>query len=162
MSEMTLRYSRVEHLPDGFAVDPQPYLDVLPRLGALLPEGAYRFVTDADHYDFFSERSVKDLKIDRLELSDSFAAVGINLHLGYNELPDVPRLTIGYREVAHLSVDVRAGFQVRSDWVAQRIKRLGGVLTDEVLPDSLGCTHVIEMVHGTISITCRDLDAVWS
>lgn len=162
MSGMTLRYSRVERLQDGFAVDPRPYLDALPSFGSLLPEGARRFVTDADHYDFFSERSIKDLKIDRLELSDGFAVVGINLLLSYNELPDVPRLTIGYEEVLSLSVDVRPGFQVRSNWVVQGIKRLGGILTDEVLPDSRGCVHVIEMVHGTISITCRDLDAVWS
>lgn len=117
---------------------------------------------DADHYDFFSERSIKDLRIDRLELSDGFAVVGINLHLSYNERPDVPRLRIGYEEVLGLSVDVRPGFQVRSNWIVQGIKRLGGILTDEVLPDSRGCVHVIEMIHGTISITCRDLDAVWS
>jgi hypothetical protein len=159
---MTLQFSRVERLPDGFLVDPRPYIEILPQLKGSLPGGAYRFVSDAAHYDVFSERSIKDLKVERLELVDSFAVLGIELHLAYNQLPDVPSLTVRYSEVANLSVDVGSEFQIRQDWINEGTKRLGDVLTDEVLPDARGCIHVIELVHGTISITCKDLEATWS
>ncbi|WP_211588761.1 hypothetical protein [Allorhizocola rhizosphaerae] len=159
---MTLQYSRVERLRDGFMVDPGPYLEILPELAGSLPPGAYRFVSDPEHYDFFSERAIKDLKIERLELVDAFAVLGVELRLAYNELPDVPRLTITYREVTNVSVDVRSGFQIREDWIVAGIKRLGDVLIDEVRPSPQGCVHVMEMVHGAVSITCKDLDAAWS
>lgn len=159
---MSLRYGRVERLSDGFSIDPRPYLAELPRLASVLPGGAYKFVADVDHYKFFSERSIKDLKVDRMELSDKFATIGISLCLGYNELPDVPRLMIEYQDVVSFSVDAKPGFSVRSGQAGKGVKRLGSILMDEVLPSSHGCVHVIELVNGTISVDCRDLEAVWS
>ena len=44
----------------------QAYLRRLPTLAASLPEGALRFATDPEHYDFFGKRCVKDLKPPRL------------------------------------------------------------------------------------------------
>src|ERR1044072_5051556 len=107
---MAIRYSRVDRLPDGFLVDPRPYMELLPNLEGSLPGGAYSFVTDPEHYNFFSERSIKDLKIERLEVVDGFATLGITLDLSYNELPHAPRLSIKYRDVSNLSLDVTSGF----------------------------------------------------
>ncbi len=159
---MAIQYSRIDRLPDGFMVDPQPYIEVLPSLASSLPGGAYSFVTDPEHYNFFSERSIKDLKIERLEMVDGFAKLGITLDLAYNQLSNVPRLTIKYRDVSNLSIDVKSEFQMRADWITEGIKRMGDILTDEVHPNLRGCVHVIEMIHGVISITCADLEAVWT
>jgi hypothetical protein len=41
---------------------PEASLRQLPSLGKSLPEGARRSATDPDHYDFFGQRCVKDLK----------------------------------------------------------------------------------------------------
>jgi hypothetical protein len=159
---MAIKFSRVDRLPDGFLVDPQPYIDMLPDLKESIPAGAYRFVTDPEHYDFFSERSIKDLKIERLEVVDSFAVLGITLELAYNQLPNIPQLSIKYSDVSNLSIDVRSGFQIRPDWINVGAKRLGDILTDEIHPDAGGCIHVIEMIHGVVAITCGDLEALWS
>lgn len=135
---------------------------MLPNLEGSLPGGAYSFVTDPEHYNFFSERSIKDLKIERLEVVDSFAKLGITLDLAYNQLPNVPRLSIRYRDVSNLSIDVKSEFQMRADWINEGIKRMGDILTDEIHPNPHGCVHVIEMIHGVICVTCADLEAVWS
>lgn len=158
---MAIQFSRIDRLPDGFLVDPRPYIEILPSLRDSLPAGAYRFVTDPEHYDFFSERSIKDLKIERLELVDSLAVLRVTLDLAYNKLPNVPRLSINYSDVSSLSIEVKPGFQIRPDWIHVGIKRMGDILTDEIHPDAEGCRHVIEMIHGTICITCGDLDALW-
>lgn len=159
---MELRYSRIDRLSDGFRVDSRPYVSALVDLRGSLPDGAYRFVSDPEHYDFYSERSVKDLKVERLTMVDSFAALGIKLDLAYNDLPNVPRLSIDYSDVFDLSIQVRSGYKARCDWIGAHTKRLGDILTDEVHPDEKGCVHVIEMIHGTLCVTCRDLEASWS
>jgi hypothetical protein len=159
---MAIQFSRVDRLPDGFLIDPRPYIEMLPSLKESLPAGAYKFVADPEHYDFFSERSIKDLKIERLEMVDSYAVLGIALELAYNQLPNVPRLSIKYSNVSHVSIEVKSGFQIRPDWINIVTKRLGDVLTDEIHPDTSGCVHSIEMIHGAISIGCSDLEAVWS
>jgi hypothetical protein len=159
---MALKYSRVDRLSDGFLVDPRAYVEMLPGMNGSLPVGAYSFVSDPEHYNFFSERSIKDLKVERLQVVDGFAKLGVVLDLTYNRLPNVPRLSIQYRDVSNLSIDVRSKFQVRADWVNEGIKRMGDILTDEIHPDPHGCIHVIELIHGEISVTCADLEAVWS
>jgi len=53
---------KIEKTSTGFSIDPNPYLDVLAELRGELPPGAWSFVSDSGHYDFYSERCVKDLR----------------------------------------------------------------------------------------------------
>jgi hypothetical protein len=157
-----IEFSRVERLENGFLVDPRPYVDELPRLRESLPTGAFDFVSDPDHFDISTERSVKDLRIEKIEAVDGFALLGLTVELAYNQLPGVSRLSIAYTEVVGFSIDVTSSFSIPADWITADTKRLGSVLTDEVLPHPQGCRHEIAMIHGSLSVICRDLVATWS
>jgi hypothetical protein len=39
---------------------------------------------------------------------------------------------------------------------------LGAVILDEILPYGDGCSHEIACWDGTLTIVCRDLQAIWA
>lgn len=41
----------------------EPYRRALPEIVSSLPSGAAMFAADPDHYDYYSERCPKDLKL---------------------------------------------------------------------------------------------------
>lgn len=158
---MPIKFSRVERLDSGFLVDPRPYMAELSKLKNSLPTGAFNFVNSPEHFDINSEKAVKDLAIERLEAIDSFATLGLTMELSYNQLPGVSRLSIEYTDVAGFTIDTTSSFSMPSDWITADTRRLGTVLTDEVLPHPHGCSHEIAMIHGSVSVICRDLVATW-
>ncbi|GLW97024.1 hypothetical protein Misp02_11110 [Microtetraspora sp. NBRC 16547] len=60
-----------------------------------------------------------------------------------------------------ISRGLRGHTRVQLD-IAQGSPGCSVVILDEVLPHPGGCTHEIAFRPGTISVTCRDLEAVWS
>ncbi len=159
---MGLTYVTVTHLGHGYLVDPAPYLAELDTLAERLPPGAARFARADGHYDMTSEHSVKDLKIARFEVVDSFAALTVTMELAYNDLPGVPRLTLSYADVRHLAVTVRSTYEMPADWITAETRKLGDVLADELLPHEHGCAHVIETLHGGMTVVAADVTAQWS
>ncbi len=64
-----MKLIRIEPTEHGFFLDPKPYVDQLAQLTAELPPGAAAFANDPGHYDFYSLRCPKDLKLDRMGLT---------------------------------------------------------------------------------------------
>jgi hypothetical protein len=157
-----LQFVQVTRLECGYLVDPTLYLAELDALARRLPAGAAQFALSSGHYDMTSEHSIKDLKIVRIEVVDAFAALTATIELAYNDIPEVPRLTLTYTDVLDISLTVRSTFELRPDWVASDIRKLGDVLTDELLPHDHGCTHVVETIHGRLSVVAADVVPKWS
>ncbi|TCM51427.1 hypothetical protein EV648_101263 [Kribbella sp. VKM Ac-2568] len=57
-----MKYVKVEFTRDGTYSDPRIYLRQLPTLATSLPAGARAFATDPEHYNYYGQRCVKDLK----------------------------------------------------------------------------------------------------
>jgi hypothetical protein len=143
-----MRYVSVSPQRHGYALDPSAYLAELPSLSAALPDGARRFATDPAHYDFGSQRCVKDLRPRRLVTGGTGDDRWVELTLGHNCWKHEEDLTIRYTGV--LSAP------------PADVAELGGVLLDEVLPDPHGCRHELACPGGTLVTTSRDLTASWS
>ncbi|GLY52450.1 hypothetical protein [Lentzea sp. NBRC 102530] len=145
--------------PKGYLLDPDAYLAELPAFAAALPEGARRFAEDPDHYDFFGPRCVKDLKLDRVVLTDREDAVSLEVLFAPNRFKHDRALSIRYADVTEFAVDVSAAPRSRNVWPETR--RLGDLQLDEVLPRENGCGHEIRMTGGTITVVAADLVAEW-
>ncbi|GAB2693617.1 hypothetical protein [Nocardia thraciensis] len=128
-------------------ISPTEYLNRLPSFVEKLPEGARSFATDAEHYDFYGKRCVKDLKLESVEICGG----DIELRFRHNCWKHEEDLHIRYVGVSGFDIDAPGG-----EW-----RNLGGVILDEVLPGAVGCTHEIAFRPGTLTVTCRDLTATW-
>ncbi|MGC5018731.1 hypothetical protein [Micromonospora sp. DT47] len=148
-----MRYVSVERTRGGIAVDPEAYLRRLPSLADSLPEGARRFATDPDHYNFFGKRCVKDLKPIRLTSGDNRGSRWLELHLRHNCWKHEEDLTIRYNGVQSLTIEPAAD--------GLDVAHLRDVMLDEVLPHELGCRHEIVCLSGSLIVTSQDLSATW-
>ncbi|GAA1937102.1 hypothetical protein [Kitasatospora viridis] len=134
-------------------ISPTDYLHQLPSFADALPPGARSFATDKAHYDFYSGRCVKDLTLELVQFTepdgDGDEIVARFRHNCWKHEED---LVIHYLGVSAFDVDTPAG----PDWT-----HLDTVILDELLPHAHGCTHEIAFRPGTLTVTCRDLTAVW-
>jgi hypothetical protein len=133
----------------GYWLDPQPYLGLLAGLTADLPPGAREFALDAGHYDFYSNRCVKDLVLQSVEIQDSGRSA--TLAFAPNSSKHDEGLLLRYAGVSRLSVS-RTGHDSHG---------LGSVLLDEVLPAPAGVSHEIAMTGGVIALEATDVEAIW-
>ncbi|MEV4312356.1 hypothetical protein [Actinocrispum sp. NPDC049592] len=145
-----MRYVKVT--PGDSAVDVDEYLERLPSLAGDLPDGARVFATDPGHYDYVGKRCVKDLKLRGVLFNDS-EQPSIDLDFQHNCWKHEDDLTIHYTGVTAFAVDMASGESWRQ-WH-------GGVVVDEVVPAAGGCTHELVFLNGSMTITARDLTAVW-
>lgn len=138
----------------GFYLDPSPYLDELPKLRDELPFGARAFASDPAHYDMGrgNTRCVKDLELSGIHLATDKSG-GLVLEFGPNQWKHDSGLRISYSGVRHFSID----YDHSIDWM-----QVDTVLLDEILPDEDGgCLHEIALTDASITVRCRDLEAVW-
>ncbi|MGW0828735.1 hypothetical protein [Streptomyces sp. NPDC002845] len=150
-----MKYVRVEPLLDryGYHLDPQKYLDALPRIAESLPAGVAAFATDPEHYDFRSPRCVKDLALSEATLVDGEGVISLELILAPNEWKHVSGLRIQYSDVQALHVDA-----AESDGM---LPRLGALQLDEALPHPSGFAHEISFTCGSIFVIAADLSVTW-
>lgn len=150
-----MEYIRLRHPEHGVLLDPQPYIDALPEIARELPPGARAFAEDADHYDFYSERCIKDLNVRSIACHDrNEQGLQLVLELQFNDLGVADRLTLTYDGVRSLRLDTEDEKPVGET-------RLGDLLLDEVLPHPLGMSHELAFHGGRIVVTAADLQAVW-
>ncbi|GHF02472.1 hypothetical protein GCM10014715_68270 [Streptomyces spiralis] len=137
----------------GFYVDPRAYLAELPKLLDRLPAGASAFASDPGHYDIAAAtRCVKDLEPAGVHLATDRSG-GLVLEFAPNRFKHDSGLRITYSGVRHFSVDYAHAI----DWMP-----VDTVLLDEILPDEDGgCLHEIALTDASITVRCRDLEAVW-
>jgi hypothetical protein len=154
-----MRFVKVENTGTGFSLDPNPYLEHLDDVAGTLPPGARAYATDPDHYDFYSERCVKDLKVKSISVTDSMGIVSVDALFEFNEIAP-ERLRIRYAGVVDLRIGASPGWGHEYPPV-MGTRRLGDVQLDEVLPHEAGCSHEIQMISGTIKVICGDLTAEW-
>ncbi|MEO3810871.1 hypothetical protein ABGB17_17870 [Sphaerisporangium sp. B11E5] len=136
----------------GFSLDPRPYLLELPRLRAELPQGAWAFASDPEHYDFSSTRCVKDLSVGKICLADD-GRLALDIDLEPNRWKHDAGLKLRYADVTKLVVDHAAR--------GPEPKMLGNLLLDEIVPAPQGCSHELIFTGGSVLIVCADLEAVW-
>ncbi|RDI54501.1 hypothetical protein [Nocardia mexicana] len=132
-------------------ISPTGYLNRLPSFVEHLPDGARAFATDAEHYDFYGKRCVKDLTLEVVRFGEPNSGE-IELRFRHNCWKHEEDLHIRYMGVSGFDVDAPGG----PDW-----RNLADVILDEVLPNETGCTHEIAFRPGTLTVTCRDLTATW-
>ncbi|MGW7555069.1 hypothetical protein [Streptomyces rimosus] len=137
----------------GYHLNPQEYLQALPRLASDLPSGAAAFAVDPDHYDFQGPRCVKDLELSKATLADDQGEISLELTLAPNEWKHASGLRICYSDVQSFHVDAE-----ESDGT---LPRLGALQLDEVLPHSSGISHEIAFTGGAILVVAADLEAAW-
>jgi hypothetical protein len=154
-----MKFVKVENTGTGFFLDPNPYLEHLEAVAGTLPPGARAYATDADHYDFYSERCVKDLKLVSISVADSAGIVSVDALFEFNEIAP-EKLRIRYTDVVDLRIGASPGVEFRYPPV-HGTRRLGDVQLDEVLPHESGCSHEIQMISGSITVVCADLTAEW-
>jgi hypothetical protein len=133
----------------GLWLDPRPYLDRLASLGELLPPGARSFVLSPEHFDFSSDRCVKDLGFGSLELGPRGEGRFV---LDPHPLKHSLSLRINYVGVR----DIR----LVNDGLDNPFG-LGRLLLDEVLPIDGGMTHEMAFTGGSIRIAAADLNSFW-
>ncbi|MBO9521873.1 MAG: hypothetical protein J7518_10075 [Nocardioidaceae bacterium] len=134
----------------GYWLDPRGYLDVLPLLAESLGPGAASFATDPHHYDFHSERCVKDLWFQSIKALEN--AQRAELVLSPNASKHSRGLQIIY--TSPVSVTVEHTGDPGVGW-------LGSLLLDEILPTDKGASHELVFTGGTIRILAGDLSATW-
>ncbi|WP_055569467.1 hypothetical protein [Streptomyces atriruber] len=139
----------------GFRTDARPYLAALPEFRDALPEGARAFVSDAGHYDYASERCVKDLELADIVLPTTTMGGTGAASVTYrpNQWKHAVGLRIEYTGVTHFSVD----YEDSIDWMGAIT-----VLLDEALPHEGGVVHRTELTDATIVVRCADLTATWT
>jgi hypothetical protein len=157
-----MRYARVNLDSDSHyypvnILDPEPYLRVLPEISPQLPKGARAFACNSEHYDFMARRSVKDLMIGSISVSEAGNAQ-LDVQIAFKPSPfkHDEGLVIDYHGVVRFNIDVAELSERAPIWPATR--RLGDVQLDEILPIPGGCTHEIVMTGGTIFVECVDLE----
>ncbi|MFF4654442.1 MULTISPECIES: hypothetical protein [unclassified Streptomyces] len=150
-----MKYVIVEPLSDqyGYFLDPQGYLEIIPRIVSSLPVGAAEFVTDSDHYDFRSVRCVKDLTLSKMVLTDVEGLVGLEMFLAPNDWKHESGLRIVYSGVQSLNLSTK-----EADGM---LPRLGDLQLDEALPHPAGFSHEIAFTRGSVVVVAADLKAVW-
>jgi hypothetical protein len=156
-----MRYVSLDATADGITgmIDPAGYLRQLPVLAPALPAGAREFATDGQHYDFYSRRCVKDLKIARIQFSPERA--GLEIGLRHNCWKHEEDLVLCYGSVRGLEVAFTYS-QSSPPWtVLGEACLLGEVILDEILPHEHGCSHEIACHTGTLTVVCQDLTARW-
>ncbi|MFF8986625.1 hypothetical protein ACF08E_25035 [Streptomyces globisporus] len=131
-------------------LDPARYVSHLPAISGDLPPGALAFATDPDHYDFRSRRCVKDLVLRAVRGAGGEEMEVEFQHSCWKHDED---LLIRYAGVSGFVIDP-ADEDLGTD--------LGAVVLDEILPHGAGCSHEIACREGTLTIFCRDLQAVWT
>ncbi|MER7753716.1 hypothetical protein [Kitasatospora sp. NPDC097643] len=129
-------------------ISPVRYLRHLPELAEGLPPGARAFATDRDHYNFGSQRCVKDLTPHRVDVR----AGEVEAHFRHNCWKHEEDLVIRYTGVVELRIESPDG----AEW-----DDLGAVILDEILPHAHGCSHEVACRPGTLTVVCRDLTAAW-
>ncbi|GAA4623213.1 hypothetical protein [Cellulomonas oligotrophica] len=146
-----MKYVQLKGEDGGVMLDARRYLEVLPEMVDRLPEGARRFATDPDRYDFYSTRCVKDLVLDRQVFDvDSETCVLVftpNLHKHDDGL------TVTYIDVRSIEVQM----EPPSGFDPMRFH----VLLDEILPTEDGVRHEYGLRRGTVVIRAADLEARW-
>lgn len=135
----------------GYWLDPRPYQAVLPTLAADLPPGARDYAQAPEHYDFGSERCVKDLRFHSLTLDD--AERSASLSFLPNGSKHLVGMTLTYLDVVTVAVERQRDPGV--GWV-------GSVLLDELLPLSPGFEHEILLTGGRVRVVAADLKAEWA
>ncbi|MFE0654486.1 hypothetical protein ACFVZH_38755 [Streptomyces sp. NPDC059534] len=131
-------------------LDPGPYLDHLPSISGDLPPGARSFATDSDHYDFRSKRCVKDLTLRAVR---DAGGEEMEVRFQHNCWKHDQDLVIRYTGVSSYATDLDAN---------ARATDLATVILDEILPHQNGCSHEIACWEGTVTLVCRDLQAIWT
>jgi hypothetical protein len=131
-------------------LDPSRYLKQLPSIAGDLPPGARSFATDTGHYDFRSSRCVKDLTLRAVR---GTGEEEVEVEFQHNCWKHDQDLLIRYSGVSSLTVDPAD---------EDRGTDLGAVILDEILPYGDGCSHEIACWDGTLTIVCRDLQAIWA
>lgn len=108
-----------------FPYDYRPYEEHLPEFVDQLPEGARRFATDPDHYDFSAARCVKDLLVDRINYFDDYQTVDVEIGFRFEPRPGPhpPALVIRYIDVRTFSIDVGSASRRGSGWATSRWTR---------------------------------------
>ncbi|MEU1131650.1 hypothetical protein ABZ383_17585 [Streptomyces sp. NPDC005900] len=151
-----MKYVKVDWDPElhGFRTDARDYVAALPELKDELPEGARAFAADAGHYDYASDRCVKDLELADITLPTMTMAGPGTAVVTYrpNRWKHTAGLRVEYTGVTHFSVDYEASI----DWMEAIT-----VLLDEVLPHEDGIEHRTELTDATITVRCADLTATW-
>jgi hypothetical protein len=156
-----MKYIKLSAAVGGEAsvADPTDYLSELPGLAPVLPPGAREFAVDKDHYDFFSSRCVKDLKISGIRVTDDGRA--LELALRHNCWKHDDDLVICYQGVRELKTDFTYSGGAPAWTGLGPAGRLGEVRLDEILPHQHGCSHEIACWSGSLKIVSRDLTATW-
>jgi len=131
-------------------LDPSRYLERLLTICGDLPPGARSFATDADHYDFRSERCVKDLTLRTVR---GACGADVEIEFRHNCWKHDQDLLIRYAGVSSFIIDPADGV---------RESELGAVVLDEILPHRDGCSHEVACRGGTLTVVCRDLEAIWT
>ncbi|WP_017622525.1 hypothetical protein [Nocardiopsis chromatogenes] len=147
-----MKYVEAHRMGGGsFWSNPQGYLERLPELLPGLPEGARAFASDPDHYDYYSRRCVKDLKLARVDLPLDGDGP-LHVRFAPNPFKHDTGLTLTYTGADAFTVDSDDG---------DGLVGLGDVVLDEILPADGGCTHEIAFRWGRVTIACTDLRARW-
>ncbi|WP_435610961.1 hypothetical protein [Streptomyces sp. C10-9-1] len=131
-------------------MDPARYLSHLLSISGDLPPGARAFTTDPDHYDLRSRRCVKDLTLRAVRGTGSEE---MEVEFRHNCWKHDQDLLIRYAGVSDVIID-----PVGEDRGAD----LGTVILDEILPHRDGCSHEIACWDGTLTVVCRDFQAIWT
>ncbi|MFI7316535.1 hypothetical protein [Streptomyces venezuelae] len=151
-----MKYVKVEWDTElhGFRTDARDYLAALPELQEELSPGARAFVGEAGHYDYSSERCVKDLELADISLPTTTAGGAGTASIDFrpNQWKHTAGLRIEYTGVTHFSIDYEASV----DWMEAIT-----VLLDETLPHEDGVVHEVELTDATITVRCADLKATW-
>ncbi|MFD4131235.1 hypothetical protein [Streptomyces goshikiensis] len=135
----------------GFDLDPSAYLAELQNMRDELPAGAWAFASDAEHYSMRSSRCVKDLELAAISVPTDKRGV-LTLEFSANQWKHESGLLIRYSGVSHFSID----YDQSIDWM-----QADAVLLDEILPRQDGCLHEIALTDASITVHCRDLEAIW-
>ncbi|MEC4014769.1 hypothetical protein [Streptomyces sp. H27-D2] len=135
----------------GFRTDARDYLSELPNLRDGLPSNAWEFASDDAHYDYGSERCIKDLELSEITVPENGNGV-LALRFSPNKWKHTAGLRIEYTGVSHFSID----YEGEIDWMDAYT-----TLLDEILPHNGGCLHEIALSDASITVHCADLKARW-
>lgn len=148
-----MKVVRVERTTDGYLIDAAAYLEHLSTLAPSLPAGARAFASDAQHYNFNSQRFIKNLKPQHLISGETDGVSWLELQLRHNCWRHEEDLTIRYCRVHSMTLDPP---EDEAD-----VSALREVLLDEVLPHDYGCSHEIACLGRSLRVVCEDLTATW-
>ncbi|MEV5716963.1 hypothetical protein AB0L41_23975 [Amycolatopsis mediterranei] len=149
-----MKHVVVEAEDGGRFLDPSAYLELLPTFAENLPVGARAFATEDGHYDFFSQRCVKDLKPDTVLSGETYGERWLELRFRHNCWKHEEDLTIRYSGVS----DVFPASSCRPPiW-----EEGNAVALDEILPHEHGCSHEIRFLSGSLTVLGQDLTASWA